>query len=153
MSPLKLALLAQRSAERDRAYADLEPIAVVGLASRFPGAPTPETFWQALHDGRHAVRAIPATRWSTDSQAGSAAARFFRFGSFLDDVDQFDAGFFHIAPREAAMMDPQQRLLLEVTWECLERAGLAPDRIRGSRTGCFVGMMGTDYARLTTRDL
>ena len=128
-----------------------EPIAIVGLGCRYPGAPSPEAFWELLHDGRDAVREVPADRWDVDAfydpdpQAPGKSTT--RRGGFLDRVDQFDAKFFGIAPREAATLDPQQRLLLEVAWETLEDAGIPPDRLSGSSTGVYVGITTTDYAR------
>ncbi len=106
-----------------------EPIAVVGLGCRFPGGITaPEGLWQFLWDGQCAVSEVPAERWQPFDDGSpdvtAALARTTRWGSFLDDVDAFDADFFGISPREAVKMDPQQRLLLEVAWEALEHAGI-----------------------------
>ena len=130
-----------------------EPIAIVGLGCRLPGgASTPESYWQLLVDGVDAVREVPPERWNLsqwyDPDPAVAGRMYSRHGGFLDDVAGFDAGFFRISPREAQSMDPQQRLLLEVTWEALEDAGLAPDQLRGSATGVFVGLTTTDYAHL-----
>lgn len=128
-----------------------EPIAIVGLGCRYPGAPDPESFWALLRDGVDAVRDVPADRWDAhsyydadpDAPGKSTTCR----GGFLGRVDLFDARFFGISPREAATLDPQQRLLLEVAWETLEDAGIAPDRLSGSATGVFVGITTSDYAR------
>ncbi len=128
-----------------------QPIAIVGLGCRYPGAPDPDAFWELLRDARDAVREVPADRWDVDAfydadpQAPGKSTT--RRGGFLDRVDLFDAGFFGIAPREAATLDPQQRLLLEVAWETLEDAGIAPDRLSGSSTGVYVGITTSDYAR------
>ena len=119
-----------------------EPIAIVGMACRFPGAENVEAFWQLLRDGVDAITEVPPGRWET-GQHGFASR-----GGFLEQVDGFDAHFFGISPREAAQMDPQQRLLLEVAWEALEDAGYAPDRLGGTRTGVFVGISNSDYAQL-----
>ncbi len=125
-----------------------EPIAVVGLACRFPGgADDPEAFWRLLHDGVDAVTEVPADRWAPASlEEVFPGALRARWGGFLTDPGGFDAAFFDIPPGEAATIDPQQRLLLEVAWEALESAGVAPDRLTGSATGVFVGAMTNDWA-------
>ena len=106
-----------------------EPIAIVGVGCRFPGGVTsPEEYWTLLHDGVDAVTEVPADRWSPEDRRRLPAFH----GGFLEGVDRFDAQLFGISPREAASMDPQQRLVLEVSWEALERAGLAPDRLAGT---------------------
>ncbi len=129
-----------------------EPIAIVGIGCRFPGADGPAAFWGLLSHGENAVSEIPADRWDADafynpdpSVPGTAVTRR---GGFLDGVDGFDHRFFGISPREAAQMDPQQRLLLEVAWEALEDAGQVPERLAGSRTGVFVGISTNDYGYL-----
>ncbi|MEV4890365.1 SDR family NAD(P)-dependent oxidoreductase [Nonomuraea sp. NPDC055795] len=141
--------------ERQVRAAD-EPVAVVGVGCRVPGAHGPEEFWRLLMDGRDAVGTVPASRWAPfddgSASAGEALARTTRHGGFLADVAGFDAAFFGIAPGEAAVMDPQHRLLLETAWEALEHAGIAPRGLRGSRTGTFVGISGNEYAYLTTAD-
>ena len=133
-----------------------EPIAIVGMACRFPGrASTPEAFWQLLHDGVDAITEVPSDRWNIDafydSDAAAPGKMQTRWGGFVDGVDRFDPQFFGIAPREAAFMDPQQRLLLEVSWQALERAGHAPDALAGSKTGVFVGISTNDYLQLQVR--
>lgn len=133
--------------------ANREPIAIVGMACRIPGgANDPESFWQLLEEGRDAISEIPSDRWDVDAfydpNPGTAGKMYVRAGAFLDRVDLFDPQFFGIAPREAIGMDPQQRLLLEVLWEALERAGIAPDKLNGSRTGIFVGLCTNDYSDL-----
>lgn len=146
LSPEKRALLAQRLAQPPAAPAPpgLERIAIVAVACRLPGgADSPDAFWQLLAQGRDAVTEVPAARWdgaalfSDDPQAPNRIHS--RCGGFLEGLDRFDAGFFGIAPREAALMDPQQRLLLELAWEALEAAGLPVERLAGSATGVFVG--------------
>lgn len=125
-----------------------EPIAIVGLSCRFPGGATPEAFWELLAAGRDAVGPIPPDRWDVarfHGSAGPGRSRTAR-GAFLDDVAGFDAPFFHLSGREADALDPQQRLLLEVAWEALERSGLSPDSLKGTRTGVFVGITSHDYA-------
>lgn len=138
--------------------ANREPLAIVGMACRFPGESNdPESFWQLLREGRDATSEIPADRWDLeafyDPNPGTPGKMYTRTGAFLDGVDLFDPQFFGIAPREAIGMDPQQRLLLEVTWEALERAGLAPDKLTGSRTGVFVGVCTSDYSDLQNQSM
>ncbi|MDC0676172.1 type I polyketide synthase [Sorangium atrum] len=127
-----------------------EPIAIVGLACRFPGgADDPGTFWELLLEGRDAVTEIPAGRWDVeafyDPDPDVPGRMSTRCGAFLRDVDRFDAGFFGISPREAEEMDPQQRVLLELCWEALERAGQPPDRLQGRSVGVFAGVYRHDY--------
>ncbi|HWF02224.1 MAG TPA: beta-ketoacyl synthase N-terminal-like domain-containing protein, partial [Candidatus Angelobacter sp.] len=121
-----------------------EPVAIIGMGCRFPGAANPESFWQLLQDGRDAITEVPAGRWQ-ESSLHSNAAETTHWGGFLPRVDLFDPQFFGISPREGARMDPQQRLLLEVAWEALENAGKAPDKLAGSSTGIFVGISNNDY--------
>ncbi len=130
-----------------------EPIAVIGMACRFPGgAATPETFWQVLASGADTVREIPEDRWSWqrfyNADPRAPGTHYVRHGSFLDQVSGFDPEFFGISGREADALDPQHRLLLEVSWEALERAGIAPQHLRNSQTGVYVGIGQNDYAQL-----
>ena len=121
-----------------------EPIAIIGIGCRFPGAEAgPDAFWQALRDGVDAVCEVPPERWDRGIVPGDRPE--VRWGSFLRAVDRFDAEFFGMSPREARKLDPQHRLLLETTWEALEDAGARPDRLMGSRTGVFVGVGTVDY--------
>lgn len=160
-SPLSLTSLNKAITALDKVKAKLasverlrlEPIAIIGMACRFPGgANTPEAFFQLLQDGTDAVTEVPTDRWQLEAAEDSASdpeRRAIRWGGFLREaVDRFDAGFFGISRREAEYLDPQQRLLLEVGWEALERAGQDPARLVGSQTGVFVGMTTTDYADL-----
>ncbi|MBO1413051.1 type I polyketide synthase, partial [Streptomyces sp. FH025] len=127
-----------------------EPIAIVGLAGRFPGADDVDQLWELLRTGTDAVGAVPADRWnadrlrSTDSEPGTITTDQ---GGFLRDLDRFDASFFGIPGREAQSLDPQHRLLLESAWHALEDSGTAPDSLKGTRTGVFVGISNSDYAR------
>ncbi|EKS9888322.1 amino acid adenylation domain-containing protein, partial [Burkholderia pyrrocinia] len=134
-----------------------EPIAIVGMSCRFPGAAHDlDAYWRLLNDGVDAISEVPRERWDVDAYYDpdpEAPGRMVcRFGGFLDDVDQFDPAFFRITPREAAAMDPQQRLLLEVSHEALEHAGIPVDSLKGSRTGVFVGITTNDYANLQLRN-
>lgn len=132
-----------------------EPVAIVGLACRLPGARDARAAWELLASGVDAVSEVPADRWPVDryfdADAGAPGKMSTRWGGFLDEVDRFDAGFFKISPREAAEMDPQQRLALELAWEALEDAGIAPSSLENSRTGVFFGQMWSDYLRLAGR--
>ncbi|HEV2636980.1 MAG TPA: type I polyketide synthase [Actinocrinis sp.] len=120
-----------------------EPIAIVGMACRFPGGVrTPEELWDLLVAERDGVTPVPADRgWDLPPDADGAALR----GGFLHDPMEFDAGFFGISPREALAMDPQQRLLLEVCWESIEHAGIDPHTLRGGDTAVYAGVINSDY--------
>jgi acyl transferase domain-containing protein/acyl carrier protein len=132
-----------------------EPLAVVGIGCRFPGANSPDEFWQLLNNG-NAAETHAGDRW-TDELRADQEKQLGRITanrtSWLDQIDQFDAAFFGISGREAATLDPQQRLLLEIAWETFEHAGIAPHSCRGRRVGAFVGMCSNDYLhRLTRRE-
>src|SRR5579859_371206 len=134
-----------------------EPIAIIGVGCRFPGANDPAAFWQLLRDGVDAIREVPADRFDQrafyDPDPATPGKMNTRWGGFLEQVDKFDPGFFGISPREALRMDPQQRLLLEVTWEALQDAGQVPERLVGTQTGVFIGIATNDYGRLQWNDL
>src|SRR6266705_2779942 len=121
-----------------------EPVAIVGIACRFPGAPDLSSFWQLLVSAREAIREVPPERWRADEfydpTPGAAGKMVTRRGGFLERIDEFDASYFGISPREAACMDPQQRLLLEGIWDALTDAGLPPKALAGSKSGVFVGL-------------
>src|SRR5262245_21734591 len=133
-----------------------EPIAIVGIGCRFPGASGPDEFWRLLAEGRSSIGEIPAGRLDVDALYDPRPAipgkMTTRWGGFVPDIDRFDAGFFAMSPREAERLDPQQRLLLEVAWEAVEDAGQVPEHLRGSRTGVFVGLWLSDWEARLFRD-
>jgi acyl transferase domain-containing protein len=131
----------------------VEPIAVVGLGCRFPGAPDgPKSFWRLLQTGIDAITEMTPDRLGRDvyyrAHQADASNMKTRWGGFLEDVDCFDAAFFRISPREALRMDPQQRLLLEVAWEALEDSGQVVEQLAGSDAGVFIGISTFDYGAL-----
>jgi myxalamid-type polyketide synthase MxaB len=132
-----------------------EPIAIVGMACRFPGSDTPEALWRLLEQGGSAVTEVPPDRWNVDETydptPGAAGKTYTRRAAFLENVRDFDPYFFGIVPRDVPVIDPQQRLLLEVAWEALESAGRAPDSLGGSATGVWVGISNCDYAKRQMR--
>jgi epothilone polyketide synthase E len=144
----------QKGAPRE---SSAEPIAIIGMACRFPRADSPEAFWQLVLGAQSAIGRIPPDRWDADalfSEDARPGTVSIRDGGFLDRVDTFDAAFFEIAPREAESLDPQQRLLLEVSWEAMEDAGVTLEEISGSDTGVFIGAhsQSSDYAWLAFDD-
>lgn len=160
MSPLQRAVFALKETQArldaiERRQS--EPIAIVGMACRFPGgAKDPESFWRLMCEGIEAIREIPSDRWDVDAyfdpNPAAPGKMNTRWGGFLDRIDEFDNHFFGISDQEAARIDPQQRMLLELAWESLEDAGLPPRSLRGTRTGVFVGISASDYAVLMCVD-
>ncbi len=135
-----------------------EAIAIVGMGCRFPGAEAGlSAFLQLLRAGSDAIKPMPEWRWQIDDYFDSDSEKpgkmYVREGGFIENLDQFDAGFFDISPREAMAMDPQQRLWLEVCWEALEQANIIPEDLYASQTGVFVGASSFDFAAIMARKL
>ena len=131
-----------------------EPIAIIGAGCRLPGGVRDlNSFWELLDGGIDAVTEIPVERWPLtgfySSDPNKTGMSYSKWGGFLDEVDKFDAGFFHISPREAKELDPQQRLLMEVSWQALENANITPDTLRRSQTGVFIGLTPSSYGSMT----
>lgn len=156
LSPTKRALLALKEMQAKleaTERAKREPIAIIGMGCRLPGgAVNPDAYWDLLVNQKDAITEVPGDRWDVDAyydpDPDTPGKIYTRYGSFVDDVDQFDPSFFSISPREALTMDPQQRLLLEVTWEALEDANQVPERLFNSPTGVFVGICTNDYTKV-----
>jgi len=125
-----------------------EPIAIVGMSCRFPGAPNISEFWKNLAACTDSVGSMPAERVNWQSGRGIAKVDSMKWGGVISNIDQFDPLFFGISPREAEWMDPQQRILMQAVWHALEDAGETVESIKGSRTGVFVGVSTNDYAVL-----
>ena len=160
MTPLQRAVFALKETrarlealERQRS----EPIAMIGMACRFPGgANDAASFWRLLCDRVDAIRETPPDRWDVaafyDPDPSAPGKMNSRWGGFLERIDDFDNHFFGISDREAIRIDPQQRMLLELSWEALEDAGIPPAKLRGSRTGVFIGISTSDYAIMLAAD-
>ena len=138
----------------DKPQIEEDPIVIVGMACQFPGgANNLKSFWELLEQGKDAVGEIPENRWDMkiwyDPDPDKAGKIYSPYGAFLEQIDQFDAEFFGIIPREAIAIDPQQRLLLETAWQALEMSGQNPQKLRNSQTGVFIGCMTQDYAQLS----
>jgi acyl transferase domain-containing protein/acyl carrier protein len=133
-----------------------EPLAIVGIGCRIPGASDPQAFWELLRRGGDAVREVPRSRWDAErywsAEPGVPGRTVSKWGGYLDDIEQFDPGAFGISMTEADRMDPQQRLLLEVCWEALEDAGWRLEDLRRSATGVFVGISANEYGRRLADD-
>ncbi|MFI0822554.1 type I polyketide synthase [Streptomyces sp. NPDC021098] len=133
----------------------MQPVAIVGIDCRFPGAPDPVAYWDLLMRSGDGVGPVPEQRWNSDdfySAAGTDGHSNTTSGGFITDADAFDHEFFAISPREAAAMDPQQRLLLQCAWRAVEDTGVAPQSLAGTATGVFVGVMGNEWAHLHLTD-
>ena len=129
-----------------------DPIAIVGMSCKFPGASNLDEYWKLLSNGVDAVSEVPKSRWDLekwfDPNPATPGKINTRYGGFIEGVQYFDAPFFGIPPREAKLMDPGQRILLELVWAALEHAGIPPDSLKGSNTGFFVGMSQNDYGSM-----
>ncbi len=152
LSPAKLELLQRRLEQQGNSR---EPIAIVGMACNFPGAPTIEDYWKIIRDGRNETREIPSDRWPVDALyhadadlPGKASAKW---ACLVDGIGEFDPSFFGIAPREATRMDPQQRLLLTCSYRAMENAGISPASLSELPTGVFIGVGQTDYSRVMSQ--
>ena len=155
---LRRALLELRDAKAAVNVVRSGPVAVVGVGCRLPGGVCSfEGFWEFLRAGGDGVVEVPGDRWDVDAlfdpDPDAPGRTYARHGGFIGGVDGFDDRFFGISPREAVAMDPQQRLVLEVGWEALEHAGIAPDGLRDSETGVFVGLGANDYLLRGSRSL
>ncbi|MEH1904273.1 MAG: polyketide synthase [Nostoc sp.] len=155
VSPIKRALRAIEDLQAkvdELEYTKREPIAIIGMGCRFPGADNPEAFWQLLRNGVDAITEVPADRWNIekfyDPDPDAPGKVCTRKGGFLAQVDGFNPEFFGISAREAASIDPQQRLLLEVGWEALENASQAAEHLYNSSTGVFIGIYLNDYSKV-----
>lgn len=144
-------LLTAPDGAADRVAPD-DPIAIVGMSGRYPGAGSVDEFWEVLRTGADCVTEIPRDRWNWedhfDARPGTPGRSYSRWGGFLDRPDCFDPLFFSISPRDAARMDPQERLFLETAWSTLEDAGYSPDRVQdelGGHVGVFAGVMWSEY--------
>lgn len=135
-----------------------EPVAIIGMACRVPGADTPQAFWQALCQGRHEVRQVDDRRWPVSrfhaEGRDSPGRSHTRWAGLLrdDQIAAFDPLFFRISPREAEEIDPQQRMFLELCWDALQDAGMRPFALTDTRTGVFAGVVWDDYGQLNARN-
>ena len=127
-----------------------EPIAIIGMGCRYGGGVTnPDEFWELLVNERSGITEVPAARWNIeewyDEDPDMPGKMYARHGGFVENIDQFDAGFFNVSPLEAKSFDPQERLLLETSWEALEHAGQTKDQLKDSNTGVYLGICGVEY--------
>ena len=146
-APLMMVPAAPKAVETVASVKD-DHIAIIGMNGRFPGAPDVTTYWNNLKAGRCAIDEIPEGRWPVDAffdPAGGGGKSYSKVGGFLQDIDQFDAGFFHISSKEAELMDPQQRMMLQCVWGLLEDAGYTRETLDRD-TGVFIGALSNDYA-------
>jgi len=134
----------------------VQPIAIVGIACRFPKAPDLAAFWELLREGRDGIGPIPPDRWDAEAVYAEdpkiPGKTNLRTGAFIEDIDRFDAAFFGVSPREAVQMDPQQRILMELAYEAFADAGIASSSLSGSDTAVYIGVMSNEYQRYQTAD-
>lgn len=157
LSAVKQALLALQAAQKKIDSLEKqksEPIAIIGMACRFPGnIHSPDDFWNLLVSGKETIAEIPDSRWNSQDYYSSnydeAGKIITRQGSFFTNVQESDPAFFDISPKEAKSMDPQQHMLLEVCWESLEHANIVPQSLSGTKTGVFIGICNQDYSHLS----
>ena len=140
----------EEAGEQEKRSAEREPIAIVGIGCRFPGAQGASAFWRLLREGLDAVGPYPSSREHLGRQISFEGP--YREGGYLEGIDRFDYKFFHLSYREAVRMDPQQRALLEVTWEAFEDAGIVPDEWADTKAGVFIGISNSDYGRSLLSD-
>jgi myxalamid-type polyketide synthase MxaE and MxaD len=160
LSPAKRALLEIRElrAQLDAARSERNaPVAIVGMGCRYPGASDIGEFWDMLVNGRDAIGEVPRSRWDVeavyDPDPAAPGKMASRQGGFVAPLEEFDAAFFGITPREAPYVDPRQRLMLEIAWEALEDAGIPPGSLAGSQTGVFIATLTSDYSDMVMGDL
>ncbi|MBV1920901.1 MAG: polyketide synthase, partial [Pseudomonadales bacterium] len=150
----KSVLALEQVKKQNKAIVDAqhESIAVVGMGCRFPGGKDLEAFWQLQLEGNDAITPVPGSRWDKDkfydADPDVPGKICTKYGGFLDGIDQFDPSLFGISPREASHIDPQHRLLLEVCWETMENAYIPASSLYGTKTGVFIGICDTEYAKL-----
>jgi 3-oxoacyl-(acyl-carrier-protein) synthase/acyl carrier protein len=130
-------------------FSNNEDIAIIGMQGLLPQSDSLATFWQLLLDGKDLVHEVPATRWSWEEYFGDARTQpgktKAKWGSFIHDIDKFDAAFFNIRAEDARLMDPQQRLFIQLVWQTIEDAGYKPSDFSGTKTGLYVGLSNRDY--------
>jgi myxalamid-type polyketide synthase MxaE and MxaD len=160
LSPAKRALIEIKElrTQLDAARRERDaPVAIVGMGCRYPGAPDIGAFWDMLVNGRDAITEAPKSRWDVqavyDADPAAPGKMSSRKGGFVPHLEEFDAAFFGITPREAPYVDPRQRLMLEIAWEALEDAGIPPCSLAGSETGVFIATLTSDYSDILMRDL
>ncbi len=161
MSPLQRAIFALKETQNRLDALEKQhsqPIAIVGMACRFPGdASDPRSYWELLCNGIDAISETPLDRWDVDAfydpDPNAPGKMNTRWGGFLRNIDEFDNHFFSISDREAMRIDPQHRMLLELTWEAIEDSGVRPSSLRGARAGVFIGISHSEYGMMLSTDL
>ncbi|PON19910.1 hypothetical protein C2W62_00205 [Candidatus Entotheonella serta] len=153
-------LLAPTLDESPLPVAQMQDVAIIGVAGRYPQSPDFESFWENLSQGKNCITEVPESRWDpslyVDFDPSNSGQVYSKWGGFLDDVDKFDALFFNISPREADLMNPNERLFLETVWELVERSGYTPERIQEqheNNVGVYIGAMYQQYQALASEPL